>query len=140
MGRGRRPGTGGRSLTTRVSPFYLEDALPDVDYSVVHFLDDDNVLGNNGILEATLCGAYPIEDESGFMGTDDEIVAGHPVCPNCVDAALELQKQSIYIESHFSQPFAWNQETGGWEIGRPRPAVSATPGTRLRLSQGLAED
>jgi hypothetical protein len=150
VARGKRPirgrGISGRSLTTSGSPFYIFYSEPPVDYSVVHILDDSNVFGRN-VLDwegATFCGAQGIDDPyEGFEGSDAEVDAGHPVCPACVQAALELQEQSVYLDcSPFEPPFVWNEEAQNWQVGPLRRKTQpASPGAvRLRPARGLAED
>jgi hypothetical protein len=150
MARGRRPsrgrGTGGRSLTTSGELFYIFESEPPVDYDVVHILDSSNIFGRN-VLDwegATFCGAQGIDDpENGFEGSDGEVDSGHPVCPACVQAALGLEEQSVYLDSMPWEPlFVWNEDVQGWQVGPPRLKAQPTspPGVRLRPARGLAQD
>jgi hypothetical protein len=150
VARGRRPirggGIGGRSLTTSGSLFYIFESEPAVDYDVIHILDSADVFGRN-VLDwegATFCGAQGIDDlDIGFAGSDGDVDTGHPVCPACVRAALELEEQSVYLDcSPFEPPFVWNEEAQNWQVGPMRRKTQpASPGAvRLRPARGLAED
>lgn len=152
MGRGKRPhgrsGLGGRSLTTRVTLFVLDASFPTIDYDVAHILDTDDVLGydDDGV-GATFCGAYPgdFDPDFGLLGTDDDIVPGYPVCPDCVQVALELQEErSIYLDATSWEPFVWDDEGERWVVGRLvvscQPMPPQPPQVRGRPLRDVAED
>jgi len=142
MGRGRRP-RGGRSLTTRVTPIRLWLTFPDVDYEVVHLLDDENARGLNDPDElegATLCGAFGYwDDELGLHG-DGDFRSGDAVCPACVKAAVELEDQSVYVDDGAGRPFRWNELNARWEVADHKGKQTSPLGRRLRRARGLAED
>jgi hypothetical protein len=149
VGRGKRPlgraAFAGRSLTTKVALFELHYSEPPVDYNVVHILDTEDVLDYGGTgWGATFCGAYPDDDpEAGLSGSDAEIEAGHPVCPECVRVALELQERSIYLDATYWEAFVWDKDAERWVVGdliRGRLAAPQQPHVRGRRLGGVAED